>query len=184
VWAKHRVNLITRGIYIYHHLSVQHANSRFLLHIGVSKRVSFVLQVENNFNCTCATPDKLHTNPLRSAGTSAKGGLHAAIKRQVRPIICHEDTQVGSTDSSTLSLISALDGGGLLTSRPERFIPGNNLVPFEKEVRWAPGPLRTDAESLTPAGIPSPDRRARSESLYRPSYSGLQTNMKFNTYKE
>ena len=145
-----------------------------------AKMSSFVLQVENNFNCTCATPDKLHTNPLRSAGNFGKRWSTCGNKTSSTPYnLPWRHTRGEQRYSSTLSLTSALDGGGLLTSRPERFIPGNNLVPFVQEVGWAPGPLWTGAESLTPAGIQSPDRRARSESLYRPSYSGLQTNMKF-----
>jgi hypothetical protein len=40
--------------------------------------------------------------------------------------------------------------------------------------RWAPGPVWTGAENLTPTGIQSSDRPARSESLYRLSYPGPQ----------
>ena len=43
--------------------------------------------------------------------------------------------------SSTLSLTSALDGGGWLTPPPGRFTPGNDPVPIVYEVRWAPGPV-------------------------------------------
>ena len=35
---------------------------------------------------------------------------------------------------------------------------------------WAPGPVRTVSEDLAFTGIQSPDRPARSEPLYRPSY--------------
>jgi len=35
-----------------------------------------------------------------------------------------------------------------------------------------PGPVWTGAENLVPTGIRSPDRPARSESLYRLSYPG------------
>ena len=41
-------------------------------------------------------------------------------------------------------------------------------VPFVQEAGWAPGPVWTVAE----IGIRSPDRQARSESLYRLSYPG------------
>ena len=37
---------------------------------------------------------------------------------------------------------------------------------------WASGPVWTGAENLAPTGIRSPDRAARSESLYRLSYRG------------
>jgi len=40
-------------------------------------------------------------------------------------------------------------------------------VPIIQEAGWAPGPVWTGAENLAPTGIRSPDRPARSESLYR-----------------
>jgi hypothetical protein len=39
-----------------------------------------------------------------------------------------------------------------------------------KKARWAPGPFWTGADNLVPAGIRSPDRPARSESLRRLHY--------------
>jgi hypothetical protein len=70
---------------------------------------------------------------------------------------------------STLSLISALDGVGgrnvpVALSPGKR--PGTHCIGG-----WvAPGPVSTDAENLAPTGIRSPDRPARSQSLYRLSY--------------
>jgi hypothetical protein len=43
-------------------------------------------------------------------------------------------------------------------------------VPVVQEAGWTPGPVWTCAENLAPTGIRSPDRQARSESLYRLSY--------------
>jgi hypothetical protein len=40
---------------------------------------------------------------------------------------------------------------------------------------WATGPVWTRAENLAPTRIRSPDRPARSESLYRLSYRGPPT---------
>ena len=40
-----------------------------------------------------------------------------------------------------------------------------------QEAGWATGPVWTGAENLAPAGIQSPDRPVRSQSLYRLSYS-------------
>ena len=48
-----------------------------------------------------------------------------------------------------------------------RFNPGKDPVPILQEAGWAPGPVWTAAENLASAGIRSPDRPARSESLYR-----------------
>jgi hypothetical protein len=55
-------------------------------------------------------------------------------------------------------------------SRPGRFTPGKDLVTIVQEVGWASGPVWTCAKNLAPTGIRSPDRPARSHSLYRLSY--------------
>ena len=47
---------------------------------------------------------------------------------------------------------------------------GKDPVPFVQEAGWASGPVWTGAENLAPTGIRSPDRPARSQSLYRLSY--------------
>ena len=44
--------------------------------------------------------------------------------------------------------------------------------PTVQKAGWVPGPVWTDAEYLVQTGIRSPDRPARSESLYRLSYPG------------
>ena len=49
---------------------------------------------------------------------------------------------------------------------PAGFTPGKDPVPIVQEAGWAPGPVWTGAENLAPTGIRSPDRPARSESLY------------------
>jgi hypothetical protein len=49
--------------------------------------------------------------------------------------------------------------------------PGKNPVPIVQEAGWAPGPVWTSAENLASTGIRSPDCPARSQSLYRLSYS-------------
>jgi hypothetical protein len=59
-------------------------------------------------------------------------------------------------------LTSALEGGGWSAPRPGRFTPGKDPVPIVQEAGWASGPVWT----LTPTGIRSPDRPARSQSLY------------------
>jgi len=56
-----------------------------------------------------------------------------------------------------------------VTPRP-LFTPGKDTVPIVQEAGWAPGPVWTCAENLVPTGIRSPDRPARSQSLYRLSY--------------
>jgi len=50
---------------------------------------------------------------------------------------------------------------------------GKDPIPIVQEAGWAPGPVWTGAENLTPTGNRSPDHPARSESLYRLHYPSL-----------
>ena len=59
--------------------------------------------------------------------------------------------------------------GVSVTPRP-LYIPGKHPVPIVQEAGCAPGRVWTGAENLAPAGIRSPDRPARSQSLYRLRY--------------
>ena len=60
--------------------------------------------------------------------------------------------------------------GWVVSSTPRPcFTPGKDPVPIVQEAGWAPGPGTTGAKSR-PTGIRSPDRPARSQSLYRLSY--------------
>ena len=59
--------------------------------------------------------------------------------------------------------------GVSVTPRP-LFTPGKDLVHIVQEAGWVPGPVWTGAENLAPTGIRSPDRPARSQSLYRLRY--------------
>jgi hypothetical protein len=54
--------------------------------------------------------------------------------------------------------------------------PREDLLPIVQEVGWPPGPVWTGAGNLAPTGIRSPDRPARSQSLYQlryPAYDEL-----------
>jgi hypothetical protein len=55
--------------------------------------------------------------------------------------------------------------------------PGKDPVPIVQEAGWAPGPVWTGAGNLAPTGIRSPDRPARSHSLYRLSYPAHSVNV-------
>jgi hypothetical protein len=57
---------------------------------------------------------------------------------------------------------------------PRPLYPGNNPVPTVQEAGLAAGPDWTGVEHLTPTGNRSPDRPARSESLYRLRYPGTR----------
>ena len=67
-------------------------------------------------------------------------------------------------------MTTALEGDEGSASRPGRFYPGNDPVSIAQEAGWATGPSWTCAENLVPTGIRTPDRPARSQSLYRLSY--------------
>ena len=70
--------------------------------------------------------------------------------------------------------------GGGLAPRFGRFTSGKDPVPIVQEVGCAPRPFWTGGKNLAPTGIRSPDRPARSESLYRLSYPGrhVRTNLR------
>ena len=73
-----------------------------------------------------------------------------------------------------------LDGSGWLKQRLDRFSPGNVPVPIVQEAGWASGPVWTGVENFDAIGFRTPDRTARSESLYRLSYlygCNLQYNL-------
>ena len=55
--------------------------------------------------------------------------------------------------SSTLSLTSALDGGWWSTPLAGSFTPGKDPVPIVQEAGWAPEPVWTGAENLSPLGF-------------------------------
>jgi hypothetical protein len=92
--------------------------------------------------------------PLQCTLTYKKGKGH--------PITGHQVSRGG---------VQALERGGWSAPRPGHFTPGKDTVPIVQEAGWAPGPVWTCAKNLGPAtGIRSPDRPARSQSLYRLSY--------------
>ena len=57
------------------------------------------------------------------------------------------------------------------TLRP-LYLRERDSVPILQEFGWAPGPVWTGAENLALTVIRSPDRPARSESLYGQHYLG------------
>jgi hypothetical protein len=67
---------------------------------------------------------------------------------------------------------------GWLAPHPRPLYPRErDPVPILQKAWWAPGPVWTAAENLAPTGIRSPDRPARSESLYRLRYPGPPNKM-------
>jgi len=62
--------------------------------------------------------------------------------------------------------------GGWSTPRPGRFTSRKDPVPIVYEAGWTSESVWAGSKNLTPTGIRSPDRPARSESLYQLSYLG------------
>jgi len=68
-------------------------------------------------------------------------------------------------------MTTALEGGcGVSVTPRPLFTPRKDPVPTVQEAGWAPGLVRTGAKNLASTGIRSPDRPARSQSLYRLRY--------------
>ena len=73
---------------------------------------------------------------------------------------------------------------GVSVTPRQLFTPGKDPVPIVREAGWAPGPVWTGAENLDPTEIRSPDRPARSQSLYRLRYPAHCIYVYFNNYSE
>ena len=67
-------------------------------------------------------------------------------------------------------MTTELDGVRGQRHAPAALYPGKDPVPTVQEAGWAPGPVWRGAENLASTGIRSPDRAARSQSLYRLRY--------------
>jgi hypothetical protein len=93
--------------------------------------------------------------------------VHTCGKGKVHPKTDHEDPEEVYRYNSTLSLTSALDGGGWSMPHPGCLTPNKKeLVPIVQEAWWAPRMVRTIAENLIPTGTQFPDSPACSKSLY------------------
>ena len=113
----------------------------------------------------------------RACSTDRDVGWHLSLK--VLTITGHWGQEGEQRYTPTISWLRYLDGGGGSKPRAGRFTPRKDPVPIVQEAGWAPGPAWTGAENLASTGIRSPDRPARSESLYRQSYSGPYFSLMF-----
>ena len=92
---------------------------------------------------------------------------------KVHPRKGHEGLERDYMYSSTLSLTSALDVSGWSKPLPGRTLPpGNTRYPLYIRLGGSQGRSEQVREISPPTGNRSPDCPARSESLYRLSYSG------------
>ena len=69
-------------------------------------------------------------------------------------------------------MTTALERGEGLASRHARFTPGKDPVPIVQEAGWAPGRSGQVRKMSPQPGFDSPDRPARSQSLYRTELPG------------
>jgi hypothetical protein len=122
---------------------------------------------------TCHMPRRIITPDTVTGWYLARILLQIASESSVHPTTGHESPEGEYRYSSTLSLTSALEAGGVVNSTPRPLYPRErNPVPIVQEAGWAPGPVWTGAENLASIGIRSPDCPAHSESLYRLSHPG------------
>ena len=63
----------------------------------------------------------------------------------------------------------------VVRTTPRPLYPQKTAIPPVQETVWTPGPLWTGAENLAPTGIPTLDRLACNQSLYRLSYPGRRS---------
>jgi hypothetical protein len=67
----------------------------------------------------------------------------------------------------------------VVSSTPQpQFTAGKDWVPIVQEAGWAPGPVWTGAENLSPTGIRSPERPARSSVAIPTEIPGPQLTIK------
>jgi hypothetical protein len=83
--------------------------------------------------------------------------------------VCHHISTGLYSCALFLDLGTRRGWGVSVTPRPY-FTPDKDPVPIVQEAVWTPGPVWIGAENLAITGIRSPDRPARSQSLYRLSY--------------
>ena len=107
---------------------------------------------------------------LQSCSDKKKRKVNCTLLQALR--LCTGRTaQRGSRGIALLFLDYGTRRGWMVSVTPRRlFTPGKDPVPTVQKAGLAPGPTLTGAENLASTGIRSPDRPARSQSLYRLSY--------------
>jgi hypothetical protein len=109
----------------------------------------------------------LFSKECRPAVGLIKSLIQLVGKGKGHPITGHQRPRRGVEVQLYSFSTSAQGGGGWSAPRPGRFNPGKDPVPIVQEAGWAPGTVWTCAKNLAPTGLRSPDRPARSQSLYR-----------------
>jgi hypothetical protein len=91
--------------------------------------------------------------------------IYCTVKGKGHPITGHQAPRGEQSNSSILSQPRRWEGS-LVSTTPRLLYPEKDLVTIEQQVGWAPWPVWTCATYLALTGIRSPDRPARSQSLY------------------
>ena len=91
---------------------------------------------------------------------------------KAEPRKCHESPEGEYRYSASLSLTSALDGVGNQRHALAALPPGKTRYPLFRRLGGPQGRSGRVQPISPPTGFRSPDRPARSESLYRLSYRG------------
>jgi hypothetical protein len=95
--------------------------------INTDAEVVTGLQVKITVGCDVTPCNLAYTH--ESVIATCRLHLQGKGKGKVRPRTGYEGPQEEQRYRSTLSLTSALDGGGWSTPRPDRFTPGKDPVP-------------------------------------------------------
>jgi len=107
--------------------------------------------------------------------SSVKKKLHCTLVQALRLCTGHPAHR-RSRGIAVLFLDHGTKRGWVVNVTPRPlFTPVKDPVPIVQEAGWAPAPVWTGAENLALTGIRSPDRPARSKSLYRLSYPDPET---------
>ena len=100
----------------------------------------------------------------------SKGKVKCTLVQALR-LCTGRTTHRGSRGIALLFLDHGTRRGEGSASRPGRSLPPEKTqYPLYRRLGGVPGPVWTGAENLAPTGIRSPDRQARSQSLYRLRY--------------
>ena len=145
----------------------------------------FVAQHLNH--CATVVPDDVMGSYIFYPGHLTAGGHLVAIEQggslgpickklkctlvQALRLCTGRTTHTGSRGIALLFLDHASRRGWGVSVTPRQITLGKDPVPIVQEAGWAQGPVWTGAENFAPpTGIRSPDRPARSQSLYRLRY--------------
>ena len=113
--------------------------------------------------CTLVQALRLCTG--RTAHRGSRGIAVLLGKGKVHPCTGRTGHR-GSIGTALLFLDHDTRAGWGVSVTPRPLYPDKNPVPIVKEAGWASGSVWTGVENLIPTGIRSPDRPARSQSLY------------------